>query len=171
MNQQDIGYQYKLNELRLDLSHPNSKGRVFVFVEGETDIKLFRKLFNLDNCKVENIPGGNLKLEECVSELSQNYALIIGIRDADFLHLSDVPYTKPNMFLTDFHDIEMSLVAEDEVFSAILFEYTNLPKQDHNSIRTTILEIIEEISLLKWLNSLGDLRISFKKISILGYTE
>ncbi len=163
MNQQDISYQDKLNELRLDISHPNSRGRVFVFVEGETDIRLFRKLFNLDNCKVENIPGGKLKLEECVGELIPNHALIIGIRDADFTHLGTIPYAIPNVFLTDFHDIEMSLIAEDEVFSAIIFEFTKLPKQAHDGIREDILEIIKEISLLKWLNDSEDLRISFKK--------
>jgi hypothetical protein len=161
MNQQDISYQDKLNELRLDISHPNSRGRVFVFVEGETDIRLFRKLFNLDNCKVENIPGGKLKLEKCVGELVPNHALIIGIRDADFTHLSTTPYTISNMFLTDFHDIEMSLIAEDEVFSAIVFEFTKLSKQAHNAVREDILEIIEEISLLKWLNTIEDLRIEF----------
>ncbi len=163
MNQQDISYQDKLNELRLDISHPNSRGRVFVFVEGETDIRLFRKLFNLDNCKVENIPGGKLKLEECVGELVPNHALIIGIRDADFTHLSTVPYTIPNIFLTDFHDIEMSLIAEDEVFSSIIFEFTKSPKQAHNVIRGNFFEIIKEISLLKWLNDIEDLRINFKK--------
>ena len=44
MNKADITYQDKLNELRLDISHPNSSGINFVFVEGDTDIRLFRKL-------------------------------------------------------------------------------------------------------------------------------
>lgn len=161
MNQKDISYQDKLNELRLDISHPNSRGRVFVLVEGETDIRLFRKFFNLDNCKVENIPGGKLKLEQCVNDLVQNYSLIIGIRDADFIHLSNSSYTVPNMFLTDFHDIEMSLIAENEVFSSILFEYTKVQREEHSSTREDILEIIEKVSLLKWLNSIEDLRIEF----------
>ena len=77
MKREDITYQDKLNELRLDISHPNNRGLAFVFVEGETDIRLFRKFFNLDNCKVENIPGGKLKLEECVKELLKVYSLII----------------------------------------------------------------------------------------------
>ena len=69
MKQQDITYEYKLNELRLDIRHPNSRGHTFVLVEGESDIRLFRKFFDLENCKVENIPGGNLKVEDCVEEL------------------------------------------------------------------------------------------------------
>ena len=79
MRKQDITYQDKLNELRLDISHPNNKGIAFVLLEGESDIRLFRKLFDLDNCKVEAIPGGKFKLEACVDELANIYPLIIGI--------------------------------------------------------------------------------------------
>src|SRR5580693_6880159 len=121
MRKQDITYQDKLNELKLDISHPNSIGKVFVLLEGESDVRLFRKLFNLENCKVENIPGGNPKLEECVQTLIANYALVIGIRDADFIHLNNIPYQKANIFLTDFHDIEMVMISTDELFSALAF--------------------------------------------------
>jgi hypothetical protein len=40
MKKEDITYQDKIDELILDISHPNSKGLVFIFVEGESDIKL-----------------------------------------------------------------------------------------------------------------------------------
>ena len=53
MKKQDITYQDKFNELRLDMSHPNSKGQAFVLVEGDSDIRLFRKLFDTNHCKVE----------------------------------------------------------------------------------------------------------------------
>ena len=97
MNKQDITYQDKLNELRLDVRHPNSKKTAFVLVEGESDIRLFRKLFNL-NCKVETIPGGNPKVEDCVEELWAYHSLIMGIRDADFIRLNATPYSKKTCF-------------------------------------------------------------------------
>ena len=103
MRQEDVTYQDKFNELRLDLSHPNNRGICFVLLEGGTDIRLFKKLFNLAHCRVERIPGGNPKLEEAVSELSPTYELVIGIRDADFINLRATPYSNINMFLTDFH--------------------------------------------------------------------
>ncbi len=163
MTKQDITYQDKLNELRLDLAHPNSKGICFVLLEGETDIKLFRKFFNLVNCKVENIPGGNPKLEIAVSELLRICELVIGIRDADFINLSTIPYSRANMFLTDFHDIEMMLVSEDDSISTIVFEFTDIPKEKHNSIREKVIASIEQISLLKWLNDSENLEIVFEK--------
>jgi hypothetical protein len=163
MKRQDITYQDKLNELRLDLSHPNSDGICFILLEGETDIRFFRKFFNLENCKVENIPGGNRKLEAAVSELVRIYELVIGIRDADFIHLETTPYSNKNMFLTDYHDIEMSLVSDDDSISTIVFEFTDIAAVNHNLIREKIISTIEQISLLKWMNYNENLEIVFEK--------
>ena len=134
MKKQDITYQDKLNELRLDISHTNSIGLPFILVEGETDIRLFRKFFNLSNCKVENIPGGKSKVEDGVAEILNIYELVIGIRDADFIHLSNVPYTNPNIFLTDYHDSEIGQIFEDEVFRTIVFEFTNISRENHSTL-------------------------------------
>jgi len=163
MRVQDITYLDKLNELRLDLSHPNSRGICFVLLEGETDIRLFRKLFNLGTCKVEKIPGGNAKVESAVSELLNIYEMIIGIRDADFIHLGSIPYSKTNMFLTDFHDIEMTILSEDDIISTIVFEFTDLLKENHNTIREKLISALEQISLLKWLNEIEKLEMVFDK--------
>lgn len=161
MKRQDITYQDKLNELRLDILHPNSKGIVFILLEGESDIRFFRKLFNLSNCKVETIPGGKFKLEECVEKLVIIDPLIIGIRDADFIHLGAAIYDKKNVFLTDYHDMEMILISEDEIFSSLLFEYTDLPKDRHSETRNNIIFLIEQISFLKWLNEKENLEYKF----------
>ena len=161
MTRKDVTYQDKLNELKLDLRHPNSRGICFILLEGETDVRLFRKLFNLENCKVEHIPGGNPKVEAAVTELLENYELVIGIRDADFIHLGNTPYSQPNVFLTDYHDIKMTMIAEDEVIKAFTCEYTELPTAKHISVREDICSIIEEISLLKWLNEIENLELAF----------
>ncbi|MES2589195.1 MAG: DUF4435 domain-containing protein [Bacteroidota bacterium] len=163
MKKQDITYQDKLNELKLDLSHPNSNGICFVLLEGETDIRLFRKFFNLENCKVENIPGGNPKLEMAVSELVKISELVIGIRDADFINLAEAPYSKTNIFLTDFHDIEMTLISQDDSMSSLIFEFTDIQKENHYLVREEIICTIEKVSLLKWLNYRENLEIVFNK--------
>ena len=161
MNEGDITYQDKLSELRLDISHPNSSGKNFILVEGKSDIKLFRKFFNLTKCKVENIPGGNPKLEECVSNLVQIYPLVIGIRDADFIKLDNTEYSKQNMFLTDFHDIEMTMLAQNVVLNALVFEFTSLPKEKHLKFRNDIIKSIKMVSYLKWLNHKENLKLIF----------
>lgn len=162
MRKQDITYKDKLNELKLDISHPNNSGIAFVLVEGESDIRLFRKFFNLDNCKVENIPGGKFKLEECVKELVNNYPLLIGLRDADFLHLEGTAYSESNMFLTDLHDMEMILVSEDDVFSALMFEHSAISKDEHIEVRNNIITAIKKVGHLRLLNEKENIEYNFE---------
>jgi hypothetical protein len=162
MTRQDVTYQDKINELRLDITHPNSSGINFVLVEGESDIRLFRKLFDIDKCKIENIPGGNNKLEECVNTLINIYPLVVGIRDTDFLNLNNVNYTKSNMFLTDKHDIETTILANEDVLNNLVFEFSGIPKNGHLALRNDIIESIKMIGYLKWLNSIENLELKFK---------
>lgn len=162
MTKQDVTYQDKLNELRLDVAHPNSSGINFILVEGDSDIRLFRKLFDIDKCKVENIPGGKTKLEECVDTLVNIYPLIIGIRDTDFLNLNNVNYNKQNMFLTDKHDIEMTILSDEDVLNTLVFEFTDKPKNEHLILRNNIKKSIEMIGYLKWLNSIESLELKFE---------
>ncbi len=166
MNQyKDITYQYKFDELRMDLKHPNNKDTSFILVEGPTDERLYRKLFDLNYCKVEWVPGGNSKLEKCVIDLLPLHSFIIGIRDADFLYFSNSSYTKKNIFLTDLHDIEMSMIAENDIFSAIIHEYLpNYQKKEHLNIKSDIFKIVENLSLWKWINENESLEIPFKEI-------
>jgi len=162
MTPEDISYQYKLNELRLDISHPNSQGINFIFVEGQSDIRLFRKLFDMEKCKVERIPGGNPKLEECVTTLVPIHSLILGIRDSDFIRLEGDSYDHESIFLTDFHDIEMTILNTEHGLNALISEYSSTPKSKHFELRDQIIESISLASCLKWLNYKEDLRLSFK---------
>ena len=89
MQQTDYTFTDKIVELRMDISHPNNASKVFVLVEGIDDKKVLRKFFNAEHTKIEPIPGGKVKLGEGLATLCEVYPLIIGIRDADFLHLSN----------------------------------------------------------------------------------
>lgn len=161
MTRKDITYNDKIGELRLDIAHPNRKDVVFILVEGESDIKFYRKLFN-QNCRVERIPGGNPKVEDAVEELVKKHSKLIGVRDADFIHLNGLGYSKENIFLTDFHDMEISMVLEDDCLNAILYEYSDEKNDKFSLIRASIFQIIEQISLLKWLNEKENLELKFK---------
>lgn len=164
MKKQDITFQDKVNELRLDITHPNSSNIVFVFVEGESDIRLFRKFFNTSSCKVENIPGGKFKLEEAVRLFITLNPLVLGIRDADFLHLNQSNYSEDNMFLTEYHDVEISMINEPIVFSTIIYEFTDIPGGEHLSVRDAIFSSISKIGTLRWLNDVQNLRLAFEGI-------
>ena len=155
-------YTDKIDELRMLFSHPKQKGKVFIVVEGPDDIKLFQKFINPEKCDLHSIPGGKLKLEQCVKDLVGTYKLLIGIRDADFLHLEEHVYTNPNIFLTDQHDAEMMIISVAEIFSDLCFEFTSLPRNNHLDFRNTIFKILFELNCLKLLNIKEKLELNFK---------
>ncbi len=161
MIKEDITDQDQINALRLDIENPIREHEVYVCFEGETDVQLFRKFFNLDNCLLEYVPGGKSGVEKFVTERSGKIPLTIGIRDADFLHLENKTPSHPNIFLTDKHDMEMVLVSFDEIFSAILFEYTQFKREEHKVVRENILKAIRVVGYLRWLNEIEVLEIKF----------
>lgn len=161
MEQSQITYSEKISELRLDFDHPQNNDVSFIFVEGKSDVKLYRKFFDLSCCKVEWIPGGKIKLEKCISDLLEIKGSIIGIRDADFLHLKDDNYTKKNIFLTDCHDVEMMMLNDEEVLNSVLSEY--LDNKPPENFLENKLTLIKKLSYLKYLNSIDLISIKFTK--------
>lgn len=162
MKKEDVTYETKIGELRLDFKNPNSKGINFIFLEGVSDVRLFRKFFDLDKCKVESIPGGNSKLEECIATLLSSHALIVAIRDADFIRMTNPSYRKNNIILTDFHDIEMTILSHSESLNALLTEYTSIDSSDFSKIRNILMNLLSSISLLKLNNDINSRKLKFE---------
>lgn len=164
MIKEDITDQDQINALKLDIENPIREQEVYICFEGETDVQLFRKFFTRDNCLLEYVPGGKSGVEKFVTERSGKIPLTIGIRDADFLHLENKSSSHTNIFLTDSHDMEMVLVSFDEIFSAILFEYTQLKKEEHKVVRENILKAIRFVGYFRWLNEIEVLEIEFDRL-------
>ena len=162
MKKEDVTYQTKLVELLLDIRNPNSNGMNFIFLEGGSDVRLFRKFFDLDKCKVENIPGGNVKLEECIDTLLPIHSLVVAIRDADFIRITDPHYQKNNIILTDFHDIEMTILSHSETINALLTEYTLINSSDFNNIISMLMILLSPVSLLKLNNDINSRNLKFE---------
>lgn len=166
MRKEDITPESKITELRLDISNPNSRGKVFVLLEGESDVKLYRKLFNNDTCKIETIPGGKIFLEKGLEILNDVYKLIIGIRDADFLHLEGQKPQFSNLFLTDYHDYELMISSDYQCIRSILNEYTNFDSKEYEGICNRILNAIRFLGYLRWYNEIENLEFNFRGLGL-----
>lgn len=164
-------FEEKMGELMLDLPHPKNKNHVFIFVEGNTDIRLFRKLLNHKNCNVEYLPGGKVKLEEGINRLINMHPFVVAIRDADFIHLKNEDYDKPNIFLTDFHDLEMTILSEKNIVTALYSEFTSLENEQQQNHFTNLLELLKPISCLKFLNEKNKIELKFKKLGLQAYID
>jgi hypothetical protein len=162
MQKSDITFQDKLGELMQDITHPKSRNSCFVLLEGDSDVRLFRKFFDLSRCKVERVPGGSGKLEECVSRLLEQHPLVLGIRDADFIRIVSPQYSRKNMILTDKHDIEVTMISFKSVLSALLFEYAaTFDEAAHDGLRKRMMDMLTPVSYLKLANERNGMRLSF----------
>lgn len=166
MHKNDITYSDKIGELHLDVRHPQNKGKVFLLVEGESDQKLYRKLYDSAVVKIEPIPGGKGKIEEGLRTLLHLHKLVIGIRDADFIHLNNAFLLHENLFVTDHHDLEMTMASEDEVFSSVLCEYCEDEKSKHQEIKNRLLEVLSFIGYFRWYSEANNMLFKFDTFSM-----
>nr|VFK06912.1 MAG: Protein of unknown function (DUF4435) [Candidatus Kentron sp. LPFa]VFK23073.1 MAG: Protein of unknown function (DUF4435) [Candidatus Kentron sp. LPFa] len=149
--------------IRFELKNKYSTEKVWIIVEGETDRRLFSKLIDGNQVEIEFSREGLNGVLRIVSELLKETNRILGIRDADFLHLEGKVETAQNIFVTDYHDAEMMIIACDEAYHAVEAEY--FPEEEELSYsREMILKSISFIGGIRWLNHANDLDLNFKNI-------
>ncbi len=152
-----------INSIRLDLRHPSGGMKVWVLVEGETDQKLFSKLITAAHVEIEIAYGGLNSVLQAVSELLRETERILGIRDADFLHLEGENTVAEHIFLTDTHDAEMMLMACDHAYHAVVIEY--FPKEAIPS-REKLLQSLAFLGGLRWLNDAECAELNFNGLGV-----
>jgi len=143
----------KIVAIRLILKHPSNEKKAFVLLEGETDIRLFKKLFDLNKVEVDSLQGKEKVIQALQILLSEGYSQIIGIKDADFDHLKETNAIE-NLFTTDYHDMEVSMI-ESEALQSLICEYIHT--QSNNSeflsnLKQDIYDSAITIGYLRWLN-------------------
>ncbi|MGX9727309.1 MAG: DUF4435 domain-containing protein [Candidatus Electronema sp. VV] len=155
LNEDDL-----IASIRLELPHPLKKQKVWVIVEGETDQKLYSKMFKRDHVEIEISHSGLSGLLKIVSDLLETKR-VIGIRDADFLHLDDQENDAEHIFLTDFHDAEMMLVSCENAYKQVAAEFLTGEKEPV-AVREKLLLSLKFISGIRWLNDLCKLELNFE---------
>lgn len=141
----------KITEFRLIIRHPSNKDKILILVEGNTDIKFFRKIFNSTYAIVKELNGKD-KVNNALGSLLTEYTNVIGIRDSDFDKLESSPSVN-NLFLTDYHDFEIQMI-ESEAFQSIIDEHAceSCYEELNSNIRNTLYNIGLTIGYLRWFN-------------------
>jgi len=154
----------KCNEIKMLMNKKSFKEKTFVLLEGKADIKLFRKLFDTTKVQLESLEGKENVAEIVKLIVGQNKDRIIGLSDADFDHLNNVP-AKLSVYLTDTHDTE-TLMINGVGIDSIIAEYAT--GHYHEALtRKLLLEsflVSYEIGLLKLVNCRENYNLRFKNI-------
>lgn len=154
----------KYNEIKMLMNKKAFKEKTFILLEGKTDIKLFRKLFDTTKVQLESLDG-KYNVEKIIKLIAgENQGRIIGLSDADFDHLNNIP-AKMSVYLTDTHDTE-TLIIRSVGIDSIIAEYSTTDY--HEGLTRKLLSesfiVAYEIGLLKLVNCRENYNLSFNKI-------
>ena len=95
------------NEIRLRRSQHRG---TFVIVEGRDDRLFYERFFDLQQCKFI-VADGKAKVCEVIRILdADSFRGVLGIVDADFDLLEEIPVSSLNVIQGDCHDLEATLV-------------------------------------------------------------
>ncbi|MDR0613272.1 MAG: DUF4435 domain-containing protein [Dysgonamonadaceae bacterium] len=156
----------KINDIRLSLRNNTGSKIIWILVEGTNDCKIYPKFFEKDKAKVEFVYGGKGQLNIALTTLANETEQVAGIRDADFLHLEKTYPNTKNLFFTDYHDIEMTMLGFEEVRNNLASEYRlsdNLQK-----IWDNVLNESAFIAYIRWYNEQKRCKIRFDGIKFGG---
>lgn len=142
---------------------------IVIAVEGDDDVRIDRKLFKKD---VVIIPTqGENRLMNIDKELFDSYPRnLIAIKDADFDHLNGTVTSHNHIFLTDKHDMEMTMI-DCDIIDNILAEYLSDTDDfgdlcDGEKLIATLSDNLKDYSYIKWLNNVDDCRINFGVVTM-----
>ena len=157
------------NAIMLESSYPN----YYLLVEGAKDSKLYKKFFNKEQVRIKETFGCN-KLQECLDILEERgYEKCVGIIDRDFHEILNTAPVKDNLFIVDYHDIEVVMI-NSTAFEYVLNVYTSQEKikefeeSKGESLLNIIFELSNRIGFLKLANKMYDLGLVFKPKSVDG---
>jgi len=156
----------KLNEIRLSKNHPSVKDKVFVLLEGKTDIKLFRNIFNPEKTYITQI-NGKEKIKRALEILQEEgYLKIFGIKDSDFDNLENITYENINLFITDYADMEIHMI-ESSAFESIINEFAseNCYKIFLDTLKANLYNETISVGYTRWFNERLSKNINFKRLN------
>lgn len=147
--------------------HEANNGKVFVLIEGPDDEKIYRRF--LDEQKVTFYVAKNcIFVVDLLRALKTNMALknrLIGIKDADFDHILHRSYPDlENLFLTDYHDIEMTILSE---------EFENSLKAEYKLPTPVLLvkKVAEDLKCLSYLRLYNELTVKDQEVEGINFNN
>lgn len=155
-----------MNEYKQSVSHPQSK-KITLYVEGQSDIKLFRNLVNEDI--VELIPvEGKKNVINVMRGLCNSYPeKVYAVCDADFDHINGIAHNhiSHGIFVTDYHDIEIMMMYSSAMTKIFNEKSINNSKYFYDKIFEEVMGVCEIIGRLRFINDINQLKIKFKAMN------
>ncbi|MED5221960.1 DUF4435 domain-containing protein [Bacillus safensis] len=144
----------------------------YLIVEGKKDFNLYSKFVDVDNSVEIKQVGGKEKVKSVIKILDErDFSNKIGIVDADFSKLTNEEPLMDNIYTTDCHDSEVMMYnskALENMLNIYISKKKLLGFLDGREIREILMNIAQEIGILRLANHLYSLGLAFKPKQIDG---
>lgn len=169
----------KIGEILLNHRHPKFLNKLFLVVEGASDVKLFSHLIEDPELVIEPSYGGKKQVINIITSLHKmGDKKVIGICDADFDRLDGLHelYHDHCLYMTDVHDIEMMMILSKSK-RKLVSEFCSLPIV--NDVEDNFINVVcgaaYNVGIFRWLNKNegGDegLRLNFRGITYSNFIK
>lgn len=141
-------------------------GAFYMYVEGASDERFWNKFVDSSNVKLQVCFGCKKLLAVIDEHIKQGVNDFLAVIDRDFCGILGNTPKKDNLFITDDHDIEMTMYHKGNAFSEMLNAIDRggkigaYVKQGHDILDET-MEITNDIGCCKVANEKGNLGIIF----------
>jgi hypothetical protein len=113
-----------------------------VLVEGDTDLRLFQHLLDVDIDRFINCYGKERSLETIEATDKADIHGILCIVDADWGRLTGALHPSPNVVVSDFHDFEVMLIYSSALERLLIEEGSRDKIKTHNEAGRSVIEIV-----------------------------
>jgi hypothetical protein len=141
--------------------------KTVLILEGESDGRLFGRFIDNNECQLEIGFGKSNVLEALDLLEDEGVPSVVAIVDADFDRLTGKTYSLDNLFLSDCHDIDLTIF-KSKAFERYLFEHADSSllerhfKSEIELVKDRIARSSLQIAYCRFISEFRSLRINLK---------
>lgn len=154
------------NQIRLRRS---TFSGTFLLVEGGSDKIFYERFVDKLACQLISTSGKPSSKQRAIAILEileqSNFQGVLAIVDADFDRLETAVNNRPNLLLTDSHDLETMLI-KSPALNKVVSEFGSEEKitQFAQDIRAVLLKSGISLGYLRWISQCDELNLTFEGI-------
>ncbi|MEL7798753.1 DUF4435 domain-containing protein [Idiomarina loihiensis] len=169
-----LTYEDLVNQIKMLLAHPKHHNKLFMVVEGDSDLKLFRSILKNESLEIESFKG-KTNVIRILQSLNEDYPdSVIGVCDSDFDNITgdSENHLDYQVYVTCHHDSEVMML-NSKALDSLIDEYAdpNAHQQLHDRLLDAAFKVAYKLGVLRWVNHVEDLKIRFKALSLVNHVN
>ena len=143
-----------------------------LIVEGRDDRLFMEKFVCQRTCKIVVGEGKDNICEAIAILQNSNFTGVLGVVDADFDRLGELPERGPNIVMPDYHDLETMLLCSSAL-SQVLIEYGSQEKLNDfgENVLDALIQRALMIGCLRLYSSQNDMKLRFNGLNYSLWVE